>query len=166
MGRAASAVAYRRLLEDLKNELSGIGLGADIIVGFPGETNGHFLRTYRFLEEMPLSYIHVFPFSPRPGTAATTFPHAPSPQEKRERTHQLRSLSREKASLFRSSFIGKRLPVIVLRKKDAQGKGCWALSDNYVPILIQDAVEEMVGQLIPVEIEEMNQGVLLGRWKE
>jgi len=166
MGRATSAAGYRRLLEDLRDTLPGVGLGADIIVGFPGETKGHFLRTYRFLEEMPLSYIHVFPFSPRPGTAAATYPHAPSPLERKERTLHLRSLSREKSLLFRSSFVGKRLQAIVLQKRDARSKGWWALSDNYLPILIQDGTEEMAGQLISVEIEEMKQEILRGRREE
>jgi len=166
MGRPTLTTAYRRLLEGIRNEIPEIGLGADIIVGFPGETKEHFSRTLRFLEEMPLSYIHVFPFSARPGTPAASLPGVPSPRERRERTAHLRSLSGEKSSAFRSSFIGKRLPAIVLGKQAAHGKGWLGLSDNYLPILILDGGEEMVGQFASIVIEGIHQGLLVGRWRE
>jgi threonylcarbamoyladenosine tRNA methylthiotransferase MtaB len=78
MGRPYRAEDYRSLLSSLVQEIPQIALGADIIVGFPGETEAHFLRTLRFLEAAPLSYLHIFPFSPRPGTAAALLPHTPS----------------------------------------------------------------------------------------
>ena len=166
MGRRASAAAYLSLLADLVRSIPDLGLGADIMVGFPGETEGHFRRTYRFLEGAPLSYLHVFPFSPRPGTIAASILQTSSAQEKRERTRRLRSLSKEKSLLFRSAFIGKSMEAIVLRSADPSGNRYWALSDNYVPILIADASAELVGQLIRVEIEGMKDGVLGGRWKK
>lgn len=166
MGRTDRVEGYRSLLQDLAAGLPGIGLGADIIVGFPGETKERFLRTFRFLEEMPLSYLHVFPFSARPGTPAATLPHAPSPQEKKDRARQLRSLGREKSLQFRSGFIGRELEVVVLRKRDRRGRGWLALSDNYLPILIQDRGEEGIGQLVSIVAEGMDQDLLLGRRKE
>jgi len=163
MNRTYRVETYRELVENLARRIPGISLGTDIIVGFPGETREHFLRTYRFLKELPLAYLHVFPFSPRPGTPAATMAESVSPQEKKERARELRSLSREKSRQFRKRFIGKRLEVIVLRKWE-EGKGRWALSDNYLPVLIQDGTEEMVGQLLSVEVERVEEGVLLARW--
>ncbi|MDH7500756.1 MAG: tRNA (N(6)-L-threonylcarbamoyladenosine(37)-C(2))-methylthiotransferase MtaB [candidate division NC10 bacterium] len=163
MGRATSTAAYRRLLLALKAKIPEMGLGADIIVGFPGETEDHFSRTYRFLEEMPLSYLHVFPFSARPGTPAASLRGAPSPQEKRERAAHLRTLGRKKAFAFRSSFIGKGLQAIVLKKQDAHGKGWLGLTDNYLPVLIPEGGEGMVGQLLFVQIEGVHQSLLVGR---
>ena len=165
MNRTYRVETYRELVENLARRIPGISLGTDIIVGFPGETREHFLRTYRFLKELPLAYLHVFPFSPRPGTFAATLAESVSPQEKKERARELRSLSREKSRQFREGFIGKRLEVIVLRKWE-EGKGRWALSDNYLPLLIQDGTEEMVGQLLSIEVERMEEGMLLGQWRK
>ena len=169
MGRGASVNSYQSLLRDLQQGLPDLGLGADIIVGFPGEREEHFMRTFCFLEEMPFSYLHVFPFSPRPGTRAATLPHPPSPQEKSERTRRLRSLAKEKSRAFRWQWVGKTLEGIVLQKRDAR-TGLWhALSHNYVPILIQDANQELAaGHLITITIEGMDREslTLLGRRKK
>jgi len=165
MNRTYRVETYRRLVEDLARQIPGISLGTDIIVGFPGETRERFLCTYRFLKDLPLAYLHVFPFSPRPGTPADALAESVPPPEKKERVRELRSLSCEKSSEFRKRFIGRRLEVIVLRKREERN-GRWALSDNYLPILIQEGTEEMVGQLLSVEIEGMEEGMLLGRWSK
>ena len=165
MNRTYRVETYRSLVEDLAHQIPGISLGTDIIVGFPGETRERFLRTYHLLKELPLAYLHVFPFSPRPGTPAAALVESVPPPEKKERVRELRSLSREKSLEFRKKFIGTRLEVIVLRKRQER-HGRWALSDNYLPMLIQDGTEEMVGQLFSVEIEGMEDGILLGRWKK
>ncbi len=165
MNRTYRVETYRSLVEDLAHQIPGISLGTDIIVGFPGETKESFLRTHQFLKELPLAYLHVFPFSPRPGTPAVALAGSVPPPEKKERVHQLRSLSREKSTEFRGGFIGRQLEVIVLRKKE-KPNGRWALSDNYLPILIQDSTEDMVGQLVSVEIEGMEEEILLGRWRK
>jgi threonylcarbamoyladenosine tRNA methylthiotransferase MtaB len=166
MNRTYRAETYRTLVEDLAHQVPGISLGTDIIVGFPGETPAHFHRTRRFLQELPLSYFHVFPFSPRPGTPAATLAGMVPAPEKRERVSQLRSLSRKKSGEFRQSFLGKELQVIVLRKRDPRRGWWWALSDNYLPILVRDGTEEMIGRLLPVEVEAMEEGALLGRWRK
>jgi tRNA A37 methylthiotransferase MiaB len=75
-------------------------------------------------------------------------------------------LGREKSLQFRSGFIGRELEVVVLRKRDRRGRGWLALSDNYLPILIQDQGEEGIGQLVSIVAEGMDQDLLLGRRKE
>jgi threonylcarbamoyladenosine tRNA methylthiotransferase MtaB len=166
MGRPATVASYWGLMDNLIREVPGICLGADIIVGFPGETERHFLRTYDFLTQAPLAYLHVFPFSPRPGTPAASLPHAPSAAVKKERVQLLRSLAREKSFRFRSSFIGCSLEALVLSPPHPTAPSYTALSDNYLPLLIEGGGKELVGQLVRVEIQGFKEGILSARWKE
>ncbi|MBZ2177605.1 MAG: tRNA (N(6)-L-threonylcarbamoyladenosine(37)-C(2))-methylthiotransferase MtaB [Acidobacteria bacterium] len=109
-------------------------IGADVMVGFPGETDAEFAETYRFIDELPFTYLHVFTYSARPGTPAATAPaQVPIPVRK-ERNRQLRELADRKHRAFRQSFLGQSLSVVTL------GHGPMALSSNYLKVeLLADA---------------------------
>jgi len=94
-------------IEQIKNKIPLAGIGADVIIGFPGESEADFNDTYLFLKDLPLSYLHVFPFSERPGTIAATLPDKVSHHEKERRSRQLISLSEEKAIEFRRLNAGR-----------------------------------------------------------
>lgn len=96
----------------IKEMLPYAGIGADVITGFPGESDADFENTYSFLKEMPLSYLHVFTFSERPGTIAAGLPSKVPSQEKEERSNKLISLSEEKNLQFRRSNIGRETSVL------------------------------------------------------
>ncbi len=93
------------------------GIGADIIVGFPGESAADFDETFRFLEEMPLSYLHVFTFSERPGTVAANLAGKVSPEEKESRSKMLITLSRQKHLRFLEMNIGADADVLFERTR-------------------------------------------------
>ncbi len=122
--KAEQALSFTR-------QLAGIwprfGLGADILVGFPGETDAEFASTYAMCRELPLSYAHVFPFSPRPGTAAATVPGQTDPHIRKERAARLRGLVSVKRRGFLKSLAG--LDRIRVLAQDADGRGteaCYA----------------------------------------
>ena len=133
MRRPYRTADYARLVETLRRELPEIGLGADVIVGFPGETDEEFEATYRFIASSPLNYLHVFSYSPRPGTAAASLPEQVPPPVTKERGARLRALGRELSLRFRRSFLGRDLPVLALREIRPDGR-LRALSDNFIDL--------------------------------
>src|SRR6185369_6815223 len=101
-------------------------VGADVMTGFPGETDEEFAQSYAFIESLPFTYLHVFTYSERPGTPAAEAAQVPI-QVRKERTHALRELAARKNLEFRRSMVGKALSVVTLDKGGA-------LSDNYLKV--------------------------------
>ena len=138
------------------------GLGADIIVGFPGETDEEFEETRRMVEELPFSYLHVFRFSPRPGTAAAEMPDQVQHATITRRSEILRQLAGRKQAEFAQALIGTvREAVIEAEAKDPQKDPQWrhATTDNYVMVLVPDNGCRP-GTLVNVQIKEYRDGQL------
>ncbi len=133
MRRPYRIADYARLVETLDRRIPGIGLGADVIVGFPGETEEEFEATCRFVAASPLRYLHVFSYSPRPGTVAASSPGRVSAPLIKERSARLRALGLELALRFRRSLLGRALPILTLREIRPGGR-LRALSDNFVDL--------------------------------
>jgi threonylcarbamoyladenosine tRNA methylthiotransferase MtaB len=130
MHRWYRAGHYEERVKLIKKYLPHAAIGADVIVGFPGESEADFLETLEFIERLPFSYLHVFSFSARPGTAAAHAGDAVPPAEIRRRARLLRQLSLEKAHTFRASEAGRTLRTLTL----ARGGENWteALTENYL----------------------------------
>ncbi len=122
MGRASSPESYEAILADLRHRAPDAALGADIIVGFPGETDEAFERTRDLLERSPLTYLHVFPFSAREGTPAANMEPVDE-AVKAERADVLRDLSRAKDLAFRAGFVGRELEAVVITKEGRGAEG-------------------------------------------
>ena len=114
-------------------------IGADVMVGFPGETDAEFAETVRFIDELPFTYLHVFTYSARPGTPAADAPaQVPMPIRK-QRNRQLRELADLKNLAFRQLFVGLPLSVVTL------GQGNMALSSNYLKVeLLRPATDNLL----------------------
>jgi len=121
-----------------------VGIGADIIVGFPGESDEEFKETYSLLKSLPVSYLHVFRYSSRPGTLASLYPNQVNETVKKERSHILLELALNKYYTFRESCKHKTLPCIVEAEKDKPTGMTALMSDNYIRILIPTEEESMV----------------------
>jgi len=132
MHRRYRAAHYAARIERLHRVLPDAAFGADVIAGFPGETNGDFAETLALIESLPLAYLHVFSFSARPGTKAEAIEGKAAPPEIRERARQLRGVSQRLAAAFRGSQQGRAVRAITLHKR---GDG-WteALTGNYLRI--------------------------------
>lgn len=133
MRRRYSAGLAREVLESIRTELPDAGIGTDVIAGFPGETEEEFAQTEQFVRDMPFTYLHVFPYSPRRGTtAAKRNDHLPS-QVITARAQRLRDLDAEKRASFAAAMVGRRLEVLVEDDADANG-GRAGYAPNYARI--------------------------------
>ncbi|HEV2488878.1 MAG TPA: tRNA (N(6)-L-threonylcarbamoyladenosine(37)-C(2))-methylthiotransferase MtaB [Candidatus Acidoferrales bacterium] len=136
MHRWYRSAHYARRVELIRERLPHAAIGADVIAGFPGETEEDHRLTMQFLESLPLSYLHVFSFSPRPGTEAASLPGAAAvPQQIIQcRARELRAIGAGKAKAFRASQTGRVLRVLTLGR--AKDEWTEALSGNYLKVRI------------------------------
>ncbi len=125
MRRPYSPEYYAGLVRSIRARIPGAAIGADVMVGFPGESDEDFQATYRLIETSPLTYLHVFPFSSRPGTVAATMPGNIPSHVARFRAKSLRQLIARKNEEFRRTMLGREMDVLVL--EDGFG-----LSDNFI----------------------------------
>ncbi len=156
---------YRDLVDRLAAAIPGLGLGADLIVGHPGETDDDFEATMRFVDSQPFSYLHVFSYSDRKGTeAARRTDHVP-PAVIRERSRRLRRLGREKSGAFRRALVGARREALVLEERDRQTGLLSGLTSNYVEVLF--AGPDGLGRhILPLRIAEVRGDRTYGRLEE
>jgi threonylcarbamoyladenosine tRNA methylthiotransferase MtaB len=144
---------YRRLVDRLAAAIPGLGLGADVIVGHPGETAEDFEATMRFVEALPFSSLHVFAYSDRKGTeAARRADHVP-PGVIRERSGRLRRLGALKNLAFRRGLVGGRRDAVVLGTRDRRTGLLAGLTDNYVEVLF-GGPDTLGRRIVPLTITE------------
>ncbi len=161
MGRRYSSSHMGKLLTGLSRRIEGIGIGLDVIAGFPGEDEELFLETYRFLDENPFYYLHVFPFSPRRGTLAVSMDHHVADTEKKRRVRRLKAIDKERRREFQAKLVGG-VRSIIPEGKIYRGAWMRGYTDNYVPIYIPyDKILE--NNLVEVTIEGMEAEMLIGR---
>ncbi len=145
---------YRGLVNRLAAAIPGLGLGADVIVGHPGETDEDFEATLALVGSLPFSYLHVFTYSDRKGTEAARRPgHVPAAVI-RERSQRLRRLGREKSHAFRSALVGSAREVLVLEARDHQTGLLSGLTSNYVEVLFPGP-DGLGRRMATVEIAEV-----------
>ncbi|MCX6151642.1 MAG: tRNA (N(6)-L-threonylcarbamoyladenosine(37)-C(2))-methylthiotransferase MtaB [Ignavibacteriales bacterium] len=112
MQRRYTKSDYEKLISKLATQIAGVGIGVDVIVGFPGETENDFLETYNFLNELPISYLHVFTYSERPNTKAIDLPGKVEFAERKRRNNMLRILSEKKKNEFYRRMIGNDVEIL------------------------------------------------------
>jgi threonylcarbamoyladenosine tRNA methylthiotransferase MtaB len=163
MARSYRSRHFRDVVERLSHEVPGIAIGVDVIVGFPGETEAAFENTRRLLEELPVSYFHVFTYSRRSDTKAAGMPDQVPSEAKARRNRTLRQLGEQKFLAFKQSFIGHTLPVVVLGERDCETGLLHGVSDNYLGVLL-GGPDVLRGRLVDVRVEGMGgRGMLCGR---
>ncbi len=126
---------YAEKIRKIREAMPDAAIGADVMVGFPCETDELFEESRSFIEQLPFTYLHVFTYSSRPGTPSAAMPDLVPVHVARERNRVLRELAAEKNRAFRQSFVGKTLKVITLQS----GGDGWteALSDNFLKVRIE-----------------------------
>ena len=124
---------YAERVERIKSVCSDACIGADVLVGYPGETANIFEQSYQFIRDLPLSYIHTFTYSERPGTPAPQFQGRVEPRIRAERSERLRMLGVRKRRMFQESFVGKAVSVLF---EDEREQGWWSgFTDQYVRVI-------------------------------
>jgi threonylcarbamoyladenosine tRNA methylthiotransferase MtaB len=165
MKRKYTSRFYEELLENIAKQVPGVALGADIIVGYPGEGEKEFQNTMRLVERSPLTHLHVFSYSSRPGTPAAYMQDQVPEQIKKERSSSLRTLGQKKNLLFRKVHQGSKFSVVVEDKLDRDTGLLTGLTDNYIRVMIYGAKTGDIGKKINVMItevkEQRNFGVIL-----
>ena len=161
MRRPYNTGIYRSLVERLSKAIPDLGLGADVIVGFPGETDADFEKTLRLIEALPFSYLHVFSYSDRRGTEAVRLPDHLPPRVIAGRSKTLRGLSQELNLAFRRRFLGQPQEVLVLETRDKATGLLTGLTGNYVEVLFEGP-DEWMRQFLTVTVSEVTAGRTLG----
>ncbi|MBN2032065.1 MAG: tRNA (N(6)-L-threonylcarbamoyladenosine(37)-C(2))-methylthiotransferase MtaB [Deltaproteobacteria bacterium] len=161
MNRRYTALEFRSLIEAIHARVPVAAIGVDVIAGFPGEDKKAHLATYRLLMDLPLSYFHVFPFSPRKGTRAWSFPERIPEHEMKERTAELRALGERKRQTFYKSCIGSEFEVLSEGWYD-RGLSIKGLSDNYLPVVF-DSSNPSQNEIVPVRIERVEKKTVHGK---
>ncbi|HEY9166130.1 MAG TPA: tRNA (N(6)-L-threonylcarbamoyladenosine(37)-C(2))-methylthiotransferase MtaB [Candidatus Kryptonia bacterium] len=134
MRRRYNSSQYREAIEYVHEKIPTAGIGADTIVGFPGESNDLFDKSYAFIEDLPLTYLHVFSYSERPGTVSADFSGNIDPRVKRKRSEALRVLSTKKRYAFNRQFVGKIMKVLV-EEETKDGK-MFGFTSNYIRVQV------------------------------
>jgi len=165
MRRPYTTEGYRALFETACSKIPGLAVTTDVMVGFPGESEEEFENSYRFISSLPFRDLHVFKYSPRPGTVAATLPDQIAPAIKDRRSAGLLRLADELSKAFAKWFLGQVLTVLVERR--APGKqGCWeGLTDNYLRVNFTGPAWKngLRGTFLPVRLTEPGEGdTLLG----
>lgn len=159
MNRHYTTAFFRDLVTGIREKLPDAAIGIDVITGFPGETEQAFANTLALIEDLPVTHLHVFPFSRRPGTPAADLPQQVSGAFARQRAAALRALGEAKQQDFARRFVGRTLEVVV----EGKGKGGLrtGLSVHYLPVRFA-APAKLAGRLVKVRIENCGKQGLAG----
>jgi threonylcarbamoyladenosine tRNA methylthiotransferase MtaB len=167
MARHCTTASFRQLVEDARAAIPDLVLSTDLIVGFPGETAPDFAEGLAFVEEMRFAHAHIFPFSPRQGTAAAAFSEQVSVAVKKERSRQLHTLIERTGRAERQRFIGQVRPVLWEGEgqplTDQSGRLWTGLTDNYLRVMAvapEDAA--LHGVITPVYLKDIDGEILMG----
>jgi threonylcarbamoyladenosine tRNA methylthiotransferase MtaB len=168
MNRRYSAAQFREVIEMIHDRLVDVAIGIDILAGFPGETEEQFADGMNFLNSLSFSYLHVFPYSIRPGTVAAGFANQVDGRTKEKRVAELHRLSSRKKAAFYSGQLGRTLPVLVEGRRDRNGylKG---FTSNYVSVIFRGPdtlyhekitvrLVSLKGDHVLAQLEENNEG--------
>lgn len=151
MNRPYAPEDFVSLVHRIRERMADAAIGVDVIAGFPGEGDGAFRNTLGLLEGLPVDYFHVFPYSPRPGTAAARFADPVRPEEIRRRAEALRKMGLKKRVAFYGRHLDREREVLVETKRDRKTGMLKGVTRNYVPVLFQGP-DSLQRGLVPVRI--------------
>ncbi len=155
MNRRYNVQQFMEKIHRCREMIPDAAIGLDVLAGFPGEQEKDFLRTYELVESSPVSYLHVFPYSKRPGTPAAKMDNQVPAKIKDERVAVLRKLDNKKRKAFYASRLGKVHHVLVESEltKEGLAKG---FTDNYIPVHFRAGLEQ-VNTILPVKLEKLHE---------
>jgi threonylcarbamoyladenosine tRNA methylthiotransferase MtaB len=136
MNRRYRVKEFVELIGYIHRLIPRVSLGVDVLVGFPGETEREFNATFKLLSDLPIAYLHVFPYSKRKGTVAAHLPDQLDPKMIKERAALMRGLDKEKRRVFRNSVVGETFQILTEGWRSGQIGLAWGLSDNYLKFTV------------------------------
>lgn len=159
MKRTYDSRLFSKVIEHILRKLPDIAIGTDVIVGFPGEGEDEFHNTKRLLDVLPVSYMHIFPFSPRPNTIASRMGNSVASATKKERCSILKALDKKKRADYMSRQVGRTIDVLIEERVD--GETCRGTASNYLRVLVTSN-QPYKGSLVYVRIEDCTDDMLIG----
>jgi threonylcarbamoyladenosine tRNA methylthiotransferase MtaB len=158
MRRPYTTDFFKNLIGKINKKLPMASLGLDVIAGFPGETKDHFENTYSFIKDLNISYLHVFPYSPRKGTKAYEFSDKVNNKEIKSRCALLRKLSNEKKRKFEGRMINNKFKAVIQTKRDRKTNLLKATTTNYLSVLVEEEndLKGKIVDIIPIKWDENN----------
>jgi threonylcarbamoyladenosine tRNA methylthiotransferase MtaB len=145
---------FRKKVMQVYHKISEVAIGTDVLVGFPGETDDAFSNTLKLISTLPITYLHVFPFSPRRNTPADSFSNKIPERIVKKRCKILRELSQAKKRQFYTQMIGKNVTILVEGTRDSATGKLKGFSSNYLPVLL-DGEESLKNTLIQARITKV-----------
>lgn len=162
MNRPYSSSFFRDLIFQIRESIPDAAIGIDILIGFPGETEAAFENTYVLIKELPITYLHVFPFSARAGTPASRYPHQVPATIIKTRSEKMRWLGSHKKQDFYHKFIGQDVEVLIEGQPNAATGLSKGLTSNYIPVFT-DSKNDLENSLVEVRIDKIfNNNSLFG----
>ena len=162
MNRHYTSKELAELIERIHRRIPLAAIGVDIMAGFPGEDDRAYQNTYSLIKDLPVSYLHVFPFSPRKGTAAAGFPDQVNQKVIKERAEGLRDLGKRKREVFYNSCLGKEFSVLT-EGWHSEGEGLIkGLSDNYLKVIFPYS-RLIKNSVVDVRMDEVSKDGIIGR---
>ena len=159
MKRRYTTEEYKAIVDRLRAAIPNVSITTDVIVGFPGETNEEFDKTYEFLKDIELTHMHVFKYSPRKGTPAATMENQVDPQMKQFRSEKLLNLNKENFNKFGQKMLDKEFNVLFEQKVgDNKYEG---LTENYVKVIVESD-NDISEQILKVKIKDVKNEFLEG----
>lgn len=164
MNRRYSVDQFREVIDLCHDNLPNLSIGIDILAGFPGETDEQFQQAKLFLQTLDFSYLHVFPYSRRPGTIAADLPNQVPKEVKDQRVAELLALSTEKQLLFNQSQIGQVRQVLIEGRRDKEGR-LKGFSDNYIDTRFEGP-DRLLGGNCRVKLLSVDNNIVTGEIHE
>ncbi len=165
MRRPYRSADYVDLLARLSERIPDLAVGADVMVGFPGETDAAFRETLDVVQRTPLVFLHVFPYSPRGNTPASGMPDQVPPLVKKARGAELRKLGKAKADAYQRRFIDQTVDVLFENKRDAETGFLHGLTDTYIRVYAPGP-DSARDRILPVRLESIEAERMIGRISE
>jgi threonylcarbamoyladenosine tRNA methylthiotransferase MtaB len=162
MKRDYNSRFYRQLIENIYTRIGNIAIGVDVMVGFPGEGEKEFEHTVKLLQDLPVAYLHVFPYSERPGTIAQKIEPKVPGKIKKERALVLRNLNSRKRQEYATRFLGEKLSVLVEKEKDKKTGLMKGFSQNYLPFLFSGS-SSAINSIVTVRADKYQEGKVYGK---
>ena len=163
MKRDYDATFYRELIGKITAAVKDVAIGVDVMVGFPSEGEEEFNSTLNLLKEIPIAYLHVFPYSERPQTSAREIQPKVKAAVKKQRAAIIRGLGTKKKENFTQRFLGKELRVLVEKIKDKRTGLMSGVSQNYLPVLIDKPDFSALNKIVIVQTQDIRYGELYGK---
>jgi len=163
MHRPYDRSQFHNKIDKIHQSIPNAAIGTDVLIGFPGESERAFRNTCDLIAALPITYLHVFPFSPRRGTPAYHYPNPVPPHVIKERCKQLRDIGLQKKSVFYNKFNNKLLEVVIEGKPESKNVGKKGMSENYIPVVLSGPAQPP-NQIKKVVVERVSEDLtVLGR---